>query len=211
MAVLFADVGQELHISGGSFEDAVNDGVRRAYADGFLRKSVVGDPLFGRANTGDNTPAVIHVRLVPGDTLKLTAAPKGFGSENMSAIRMFTPSATPADVVDFVVDAVRRAGGNPCPPVCVGVGIGGDFEQCALLAKRALIREPNEQSPDPEYAALEAQMLEAINRLGIGPQGTGGDVTALAVCVEHAPTHIAGLPVAVNINCHVMRHAEVIL
>ena len=211
MAVVFADVGQDLRVTGGAFEDAVNDGVRRAYADGYLRKSVVGDPLFGRVNTGDNTPAVVHVRLVPGDNLKLTAAPKGFGSENMSALKMFTPSATRADVIDFVVDVVRRAGGNPCPPVCVGVGIGGDFELCAQLAKRALTRDLGQVNPDPDYAALEAEMLEAVNALGVGPQGMGGDVTALAVNVEHYPTHIAGLPVAVNINCHVMRHAEVIL
>lgn len=211
MAVVFAEVGQDVHITGGLFEDAVNDGVRQAYADGYLRKSVVADPLFGRKNTGDNTPAVIHTRLVAGENIKITAAPKGFGSENMSALRMFTPSASREDIIDFVCDTVRRAGGNPCPPICVGVGIGGDFEECALLAKKALARPVSERVDTEEYRLLEADMLSAVNKLGIGAQGFGGDVTALAVNIEHYPTHIAGLPVAVNINCHVMRHKEVVL
>ena len=211
MAVTFIDVGQDVHITGGALGDAVNDGVRQAYADGYLRKSVVGDPLFGRVNTGDNTPAVIHTRIVPGDKIKITAAPKGFGSENMSTVRMFTPSATRQDVINFVTETVLRAGGNPCPPVCVGVGIGGDFELCALLAKRALARPVSHRADTEDYRALERDMLDAINALGIGPQGLGGVVTALAVNIEHYPTHIAGLPVAVNINCHVMRHKEVTL
>ena len=209
MAVLFAEVGQEVHITGGSFEDAVNDGVRRAYEDGYLRKSVVSDPLFGRKNTDDNTPAIIHTRIVPGERIRLTAAPKGFGSENMSALRMFTPSAAREDIIDFVVDTVRRAGGNPCPPVCVGVGIGGDFEYCALLAKKALARPVSCRADTEDYRKLEEDILTEINKLGVGAQGFGGDMTALAVNIEHYPTHIAGLPVAVNINCHVMRHKEV--
>ncbi|MBQ7161234.1 MAG: fumarate hydratase [Clostridia bacterium] len=209
MAVLFAEVGQDVHIAGAAFEDAVNEGVRRAYTEGYLRKSVVKDPLFGRENTNDNTPAVIHTRIVPGDRIKLTAAPKGFGSENMSAIKMFTPSASRDDIIEFVADTVRRAGGNPCPPVCVGVGIGGDFEYSAILAKKALARPVSLRADTAEYRELEADMLAAVNKLGIGAQGFGGDVTALAVNIEHYPTHIAGLPVAVNINCHVMRHKEV--
>lgn len=211
MAVLFAEVGQDVHITGGSFEDAVNEGVRRAYTEGYLRKSVVSDPLFGRKNTEDNTPAIIHTRIVPGERIKLTAAPKGFGSENMSALKMFTPSASRGDIVDFVCDVVRRAGGNPCPPVCVGVGIGGDFEMAAILAKKALARPADMRADTEDYRLLERDMLAQINKLGIGAQGFGGDVTALAVNIEHYPTHIAGLPVAVNINCHVMRHKEVVL
>lgn len=209
MAVVFADVGQDVHITGGLFEDAVNEGVRRAYTEGYLRKSVVSDPLFGRKNTDDNTPAIIHTRIVAGEKIHITAAPKGFGSENMSALRMFTPSASRRDIVDFVVDTVRRAGGNPCPPLCVGVGIGGDFELCAMLAKRAVARSVSLRADTPEYRELEEEMKAAINELGVGAQGLGGDITALAVNIEHYPTHIAGLPVAVNINCHVMRHAEV--
>ena len=211
MAVLFAEVGQDVHITGGSFEDAVNEGVRRAYTEGYLRKSVVSDPLFGRKNTEDNTPAIIHTRIVPGERIKLTAAPKGFGSENMSALKMFTPSASRGDIVDFVCDVVRRAGGNPCPPVCVGVGIGGDFEMAAILAKKALARPADMRADTEDYRLFERDMLAQINKLGIGAQGFGGDVTALAVNIEHYPTHIAGLPVAVNINCHVMRHKEVVL
>ncbi len=209
MAVVFAEVGQELHICG-SFEDAVNEGVRRGYIRGLLRLSVVADPI-RRGNTGDNTPAVLHTRLVPGDRLRLTVAPKGFGSENMSAIRMFTPAATEEDVVGFVVDCVGRAGSNPCPPVIVGVGVGGDFEQCALLAKTALCRDVGVPHPDPYYARLEQEMLRAVNALGIGAQGFGGTVTALAVQIETYPTHIAGLPVAVNMGCHVTRHAALLL
>ena len=211
MAVVFAEVGSLVHIEGDTLESAVNRGVREAYLGGKLRCSVVRDPLFYRENTGDNTPAVLHVRTVPGDRLKLTAAPKGFGSENMSALKMFTPSAKPADIVDFVVGAVERAGSNPCPPITVGVGIGSDFEGCALLAKYALTRPLSDSHPDPNYAALEKTILDRINALGIGPQGFGGDTSAFAVKIEVGPTHIAGLPVAVNINCHVVRHASIVL
>lgn len=208
MAVVFMDIGQEAFITGGALDDAVNEGVRQAYADGYLRKSVVADPLFGRVNTGDNTPAILHTRIVPGDGIRITAAPKGFGSENMSAIRMFAPSATREDIIGFVCDTVRSAGGNPCPPLCIGVGIGGDFELCALLAKRAVVRPVSRRADTEEYRLLEEDMTRAVNATGVGAQGMGGDVTALAVNIEHYPTHIAGLPVAVNINCHVMRHAE---
>ena len=208
MAVVFAQVGQELHILG-DFEEAVNEGVRRGYVDGLLRLSVVEDPL-RRTNTGDNTPAILHTRLVPGDKLTLTVAPKGFGSENMSRLKMFTPAASPEDIVAFVAETARLAGSNPCPPMVLGVGIGGDFEYCAQLAKQALCRElgPN---PDPYYAALEERMLAAVNATGVGPQGFGGDTTALAVQIEAYPTHIAGLPVAVNVGCHVTRHQTVVL
>ncbi len=209
MAVVFADVGQEVHIVG-SFEDAVNEGVRRGYRDGLLRCSVVADPI-RRGNTGDNTPAVLHVRLVPGDRLALTVAPKGFGSENMSRLQMFTPAAGEEEIVGFVARTVAEAGGNPCPPVVLGVGIGGDFELCAELAKRALCRDVAERNPDPYYARLEEKMLDAVNKTGVGPQGFGGDVTALAVNIEAYPTHIAGLPVAVNVGCHVTRHHTVVL
>ncbi|MDR1631161.1 MAG: fumarate hydratase [Oscillospiraceae bacterium] len=207
MAVIFVDVGQEAHLVGGLLEDAVNEGVRQGYEEGFLRKSIVQDPL-RRGNTGDNTPAVIHTRLVAGDKINITAAPKGFGSENMSQIRMLLPSATEQDVIDFVVEVVKTAGGNPCPPVVLGVGIGGDFESCALLAKKALCRNVEERNSDVYYAALEHKMLERVNSLNIGPQGFGGRVTALAVNILQAPTHIAGLPVAVNVGCHVTRHAH---
>lgn len=206
MAVVFAEIGQDAHINGG-FEEAVNEGVRRGYIDGRLRLSIVGDPL-ERVNTGDNTPAVIHTRLVPGDKIRLTVAPKGFGSENMSRLKMFTPSAAKEDIVKFVVETVSIAGSNPCPPIVVGVGIGGDFEYSAFLAKKALCRDLNTRNPVPLYAELEQTMLSEINKLGIGSQGFGGTVTALYVNIEQAPTHIAGLPVAVNMGCHVTRHAE---
>ncbi len=210
MAVVFAEIGQEVHFTGGVFEQAVNEGVRQGYTEGLLRCSVVGDPL-ERRNTGDNTPAVLHTRLVPGDQVALTVAPKGFGSENMSRLKMLTPAAGRDGVVDFVVDAVRKAGGNPCPPMVVGVGIGGDFEACALLAKKALCRPVDVRNANPFYAQLEAELLERINHLNIGPQGFGGKTTALAVNVEAGATHIAGLPVAVNIGCHVTRHLKKIL
>ena len=210
MAVVFLELGQDVHLVGGDLEEAVNQGVRQGYLEGKLRCSIVGDPL-RRVNTGDNTPAVLHLRLVPGEAVHLTVAPKGFGSENMSAMKMFTPSATPKDLVDFVVGQANTAGSNPCPPMVVGVGIGGDFEQCALLAKKALCRPVSQRHPDAFYASLEAQMLAGINRLGIGPQGFGGETTALAVNIETYPTHIAGLPVAVNIGCHVTRHAQITL
>ena len=209
MAVIFAEIGQDVHISG-DFEQAVNEGVARGYVDGRLRLSIVRDPL-ERVNTDNNTPAVIHTRLVSGDKVKLTVAPKGFGSENMSRLKMFTPSATKDDIVKFVVETVSLAGSNPCPPIVVGVGIGGDFEYSAYLAKKALCRDLNIRHPEPFYAELEQTMLTEINRLGIGSQGFGGTVTALYVNIEKAPTHIAGLPVAVNIGCHVTRHCERVL
>lgn len=207
MAVIFAKVGQEVHITGGSFEDAVNDGVARGYLEGKLRLSIVGDPL-ERKNTQNNTPAVIHTQLVPGDKIHIMAAPKGFGSENMSRLKMFTPSASKQDIVDFVTECVSLAGSNPCPPIVVGVGIGGDFEYSAYLAKKALCRDLAARNPDPVYAELEQKMLDSINKLGIGSQGFGGTVTCLYVNIEQFATHIAGLPVAVNIGCHVTRHAE---
>ena len=209
MAVIFAEVGQEVHING-SFEEAVQEGVRRGYTESLLRCSVVKDPI-RRGNTGDNTPAILHVRLVPGDRVSLTVAPKGFGSENMSRINMFTPSATEQDIIGFVTETARLAGGNACPPMVLGVGIGGDFEKCALLAKQALCRAVSERNADPYYAGLEQRMLEAVNALGIGPQGFGGTVTALQVNICEFPTHIAGLPVAVNVGCHVTRHQQYIL
>ena len=207
MAVVYADVGQDVHIVGGALEHAVNAGVSRGYADGYLRKSVVSDPI-RRGNTGDNTPAVLHVRLVPGDRLTLTVAPKGFGSENMSRLRMLTPAEGLEGVKDFVLETVRLAGANPCPPMMLGVGVGGNFEQVACLAKEALVELRQGPHPDPFYAALENELLERVNALGIGPQGFGGRTTALSVRVKAAPTHIAGLPVAVNVGCHVTRHAS---
>ena len=211
MAVLFAEIGSNVHIIGETFEQAVNRGVSKAYTEGKLRLSIVCDPLYHRENTNDNTPAIIHVNFVDGDKIKLTAAPKGFGSENMSVLKMFTPSANESDIIDFVVDAVKRAGSNPCPPIVVGVGIGGNFEHSAYLSKLALTRPLDDINPIPEYRQLEDEILERINRLCIGPQGFGGDTTALAVKINTAPTHIAGLPVAVNINCHVARHKSVVI
>ncbi len=206
MAVLFADIGEDVHIVGDTLQGAVDRGVRAAYVKGGLRLSVVSDPLFDRVNTNDNTPALIHIRTVAGDKLTLTAAPKGFGSENMSALRMFTPAATAEDIKAFVVETVKRAGSNPCPPITIGVGIGSDFEGVACLAKRALVMSVEAHHEDPRYAALEMEILEAVNALGIGPQGFGGDTTALCVHILTAPTHIAGLPCAVNVGCHVNRH-----
>lgn len=207
MAVIFIDIGQDVHFVGGDLNEAINKGVSEGYTDGLLRKSVVRDP-FDRVNTEDNTPAIIHTRIVSGDKVKITAAPKGFGSENMSAMKMFTPSATPEDVINFVAETVKTAGGNPCPPVVIGVGIGGDFEYCAYLAKKALTRSVDERNANPFYEKMENDMLERLNALNIGPQGFGGKTTALAVNIEQAPTHIAGLPVAVNVGCHVTRHAQ---
>ncbi len=205
MAIVFAEIGMDVHIFGDTFENAVNEGVRRGYEEGYLRKSVVKDPIF-RVNTNDNTPAIIYTKLVPGDKIKLTVAPKGFGSENMSRLYMLTPAATEETIVEKVLETVRLAGGNPCPPIVVGVGIGGDFEYCAWLSKKALLREIGEHNPNPYYEKLEKRLLEEINKTGIGPQGFGGDTTALFVAVEEYPTHIAGLPLAINIGCHVTRH-----
>lgn len=210
MAVVFLEVGQDVHFEGGSFEDAVNEGVRRGYTEGFLRKSVVGDPIL-RENTKDNTPAVIHTRIVEGDRVKITVAPKGFGSENMSRVFMLKPAEGLEGVKNAILTAVKDAGPNACPPLVVGVGIGGTFEKCALMAKKALTREVGKHSDIPYVRKLEEEMLEKINCLGIGPGGLGGTVTALAVNVNTYPTHIAGLPVAVNICCHVNRHTACVL
>ena len=210
MAVVFIELGQDVHITGGTLRQAVDAGVHKGYTEGYLRCSVVGDPL-ERVNTNDNTPAVLHLELVEGDKMKIAVCPKGFGSENMSQLKMMTPAASHDDIVQFVVDAIAKAGSNPCPPIVVGVGIGGNFEECALLAKKALCRDAAVRNPKPLYADLEAKMLERINQLGIGPQGFGGTVTALCVNIEEGATHIAGLPVAVNVGCHVTRHAEMIL
>lgn len=209
MAVVFADVGQDVHIAG-DFEGAVCEGVRRGYVEGLLRKSVVADPL-RRTNTGDNTPAVIRTRLVPGDRLTLTVAPKGFGSENMSRLAMLTPAQGAQGVRDFVLETVRLAGANPCPPMVLGVGIGGDFEEVALLAKRALMLPLDGAHPDPYYAAMEKELLVAVNETGIGPQGFGGRTTCIGLRILTMPTHIAGLPVAVNVSCHVTRHQTAVL
>lgn len=208
--VVFVELGQDVHIEGGSLEDAINEGVRRGYTEGYLRKSIVGHPL-ERVNTGDNTPAVIHVKLVPGDKMKIIVAPKGGGSENMSGIKMLKPAEGIEGVKKFVLDTVKNAGPNPCPPIIVGVGIGGTFEKCALLAKEALLRPVGTPNSRPEIARLENELLDEINSTGIGPQGLGGRYTALAVHIEIYPAHIASLPVAVNINCHASRHKETVL
>ncbi len=210
MAVIFIDIGQEVSIVNGNLTDAINEGVRNGYQKGYLRKSVVSDPLI-RQNTGDNTPAVIHYNITSGDKLKITVAPKGFGSENMSSLKMLKPSDGLEGVKKFILETVSNAGPNPCPPIVVGVGIGGTMEKAALLAKKALLRPINECSPLPHIKELEEEMLTSINKLGIGPAGLGGKVTALGLNIEVFPTHIAGLPVAVNINCHATRHAEIIL
>ena len=209
VACVFVKLGQEVHIQG-DLTDAINEGVRQGYRDGFLRKSVVRDPL-DRVNTGDNTPAMIYFDIVPGDVCEITVAPKGFGSENMSQIKMLKPSDGEQGVKDFIVKVVEEAGPNPCPPIVVGVGVGGTFDKAAFLAKKALMRHAGEPNPDPYYAQMEQELLERINALGIGPQGFGGKTTALAVHIEQFPTHIAGLPVAVNINCHVTRHQTEVL
>ena len=209
MACVFLEIGQDAHVNG-DLAEAVHEGVRQGYADGYLRKSVVADPL-RRVNTGDNTPAMIYYEIVPGDRLKITVAPKGFGSENMSRITMLRPSDGEDGVKDFVVRCAEEAGPNPCPPIVIGVGIGGTFDRAALLAKKALMRPVDVRSDDPYYAAMEAELLARVNALGIGPQGFGGKTTALAVNILACPTHIAGLPVAVNINCHVTRHQSEVL
>ncbi len=210
MACVFIDIGQDVHITGGSLEEAINEGVRQGYAEGFLRKSVVKDPLH-RVNTNDNTPALIYYNMVPGDKVKITVAPKGFGSENMSRIAMLKPSDGLEGVKNFVLETVRIAGPNPCPPIVIGIGIGGNFDKVAYLAKKALLRYVNEKNVDEFYGNLEKELLEEVNKIGIGPQGFGGKTTALALNIETYPTHIAGLPVAVNINCHATRHKERIL
>lgn len=210
MAVLFVEIGQDVHFTGGLVEEALNEGVRQGYRDGFLRKSVVADPL-RRVNTKDNTPAIIHYQMTAGEQVKITFAPKGFGSENMSRSKMLMPSDGRQGVVDFVIETADLAGPNACPPIVVGIGIGGTLEKAALLAKKACSREIGTVNPDPYYEALEAELLEKVNALGIGPQGLGGSTTALAVHAEVFPTHIAGLPVVVNINCHAARHLSVVL
>ena len=209
MACVFLEIGQDVHING-NIVDAVNAGVKKGYGEGFLRKSVVRDPL-DRVNTGDNTPAMLYTDIVPGDQVKVTVAPKGFGSENMSQLKMLKPSDGLQGVKDFVVKVVEEAGPNPCPPIVVGVGVGGTFDKAALLAKKAIIRSAEERNANPFYAELEKELLEKVNALGIGPQGFGGKTTALAVNIEYLPTHIAGLPVAVNLNCHVTRHKSEVL
>ncbi len=210
MAVVFVELGQEVHLEGGLLEDAVNEGVRQGYIDGYLRCSVVGDPL-RRENTNDNTPAILYTSLIEGEQVHITVAPKGFGSENMSAMKMFTPAATKQDIIDFVVDACDKAGSNPCPPIVIGVGLGGTSDKAAYLAKRALMRPAGTPSADALYREMEQEILQRVNALGIGPQGLGGTVTALSVAIEPFATHIAGLPCVVNIGCHVTRHAEGVL
>lgn len=208
MAVVFLEIGQDVHFVDGSLYDAVNKGVHDGYVDGYLRCSVVGDPL-RRVNTKDNTPAVIHTDIVDGDSVKITVAPKGFGSENMSCLKMMTPARGREDVINYVLDCVRTAGSNPCPPIVLGIGIGGDFESCAQLAKKALCRPVSKKNSDEFYAQMEKDILQRINsETNVGPMGFGGDTTALSVAIETAPTHIAGLPVAVNFGCHVTRHAS---
>lgn len=205
MACVFLEIGQDVHITDGDLTEAVNEGVRRGYTNGYLRKSVVKDPV-RRGNTGDNTPAMLYTEIVPGEQIKVTVGPKGFGSENMSAIRMFKPSAGIQGIKDFIIETVETAGPNPCPPMVVGVGIGGTFDKAALLAKKALMRPVDTSNPDPYYADLEKEMLQKINELGIGPQGFGGRTTAIGLNIETMPTHIAGMPCAINISCHVTRH-----
>lgn len=205
MAVVFMEIGQDVHITGGDLTECVNEGVRQGYTDGYLRKSVVKDPI-RRGNTGDNTPAILYTEIVPGEQIKITVGPKGFGSENMSRIMMFKPSAGLEGIKNFIIETVKFAGPNPCPPMVVGVGIGGTFDRCALLAKKALMRPLGSSNKDPFYADLEKELLLKINSLGIGPQGLGGRTTAIGLNIETFPTHIAGMPCAVNINCHVTRH-----
>ncbi|NLL62691.1 MAG: fumarate hydratase [Ruminococcaceae bacterium] len=211
MAVVFVELGQDVHLIGGGLEDAINKGVSKAYINGNLRSSIVEDPLTRTQNTGDNTPAIIHLNLVEGEHVKISVFPKGFGSENMSKLKMFTPSATTDEIKEFIVSVVKDAGGNPCPPIIVGVGIGGNFEHSAYLAKKALCRNITLRNKNKFYANLETDLLNQINALGIGPQGFGGLTTAFAVNIEYAPTHIAGLPVAVNIGCYMARSASVVI
>ncbi len=209
-AVIFAEIGQEVHLVGGAFEDAVNEGVRQGYQDGYLRKSIVRDPL-RRVNTDDNTPAVLHTKLVEGDTVRIIVAPKGGGSENMSVLKMFTPAATREQIIAYIADTVIHAGSNPCPPVIIGVGLGGTADKACTLAKEALLRSVDTENSDPFYAEMEREIVDLVNRSGVGPQGLGGTVTALSCAIEPYPTHIASLPCAVSIGCHITRHAEGIL
>lgn len=210
LAVLFVEIGQEVHVEGGSLFDALNEGIRQGYEQGYLRKSVLSDPI-KRKNTGDNTPAVVHYDIVPGDKIKITMAPKGGGSENMSEVRMMKPSDGLQGVKDFVIERVKKSGGNPCPPVILGVGIGGTFEKCAMLAKKALLRDVGDRHPNKFYADLELELLEMVNKTGVGPQGLGGTTTALDVHIEVHPCHIASLPVSVNTQCHAARHKSIVL
>ena len=210
MACVFLEIGQDVHFVGGDLREAVDEGVRRGYTNGYLRKSVVADPI-RRGNTGDNTPAMLYTEIVPGENVKITLGPKGFGSENMSAIRMFKPSAGLQGIKDFILETVEAAGPNPCPPIVIGVGIGGTFDKAALLAKKAIMRPLDTHNPDPYYADLETEMLQKVNALGIGPQGFGGKTTAIGLNIEVLPTHIAGMPCAININCHVTRHKTEVL
>lgn len=210
LAVVFLEIGQDVHITGGNLYDAINEGVRRGYTNGYLRKSVVNDPLI-RKNTGDNTPAIIHTEIVSGNNLKITVAPKGIGSENVSGLKMLRPADGKEGIIQYVLEVVEAAGPNPCPPIVVGVGLGGNFEKVAFLAKKALLRPLGQRHPRPYIAELEEELLERINATGIGPQGLGGSITALDVHIETYPTHIGGLPVAVNIQCHAARHAEAVL
>ena len=207
MACVFLEIGQDVHFVGGDLTEAVNEGVRRGYDKGYLRKSVVKDPV-RRGNTGDNTPAMLYTEIVPGDKVKITVAPKGFGSENMTKMKMFTPAATQEQIIDFIADACIGAGSTPCPPIVIGVGLGGTSDKAAYLAKRALLRPVDQHNADPLYAEMEQQILDKVNASGVGPQGLGGTVTALACAIEPFGTHIAGLPCVVNISCHVTRHAE---
>jgi fumarate hydratase subunit alpha len=211
IAVIFVELGQDVHLTDGDFVEALNEGVRQGYKDGYLRKSMVDDPIIARINTKDNTPAIIYTDIVPGDKIRITVAPKGGGSENMSEVKMMKAADGINGVIDFVVDRVSRSGGNPCPPIIVGVGLGGNFEQSALLAKKSLLKNLDEVNPDPQWAAVEAEMLQKINDLGIGPQGLGGRTTALAVNILHKPCHIASMPVAVNVQCHAARHKSIII
>ncbi|MBN1948863.1 MAG: fumarate hydratase [Candidatus Cloacimonetes bacterium] len=211
VAVVFVELGQDVHLTGGDFTEAINEGVRQGYKDGYLRKSMVDDPIMERVNTKDNTPAIIYTDIVPGDKIKITVAPKGGGSENMSEVRMMKAADGIKGVIDFVVDRIRRSGGNPCPPVVVGVGLGGNFEQSALLAKKALLRKLGEPNPDAKWNQVEQDILEKINKLGIGPQGLGGRTTALGVHILHKPCHIASMPVAVNVQCHAARHKSAVI
>lgn len=208
LAVVFAEVGQEAHLVGGDFTEAINQGVREAYQEGYLRKSVVDDPVFERKNTKTNTPAIIYMDIVPGDKIKMLVIPKGFGSENMSALEMLKPADGAEGIVDFVVETVRKAGPNPCPPTIIGVGIGGTADKAMVVAKKAIARKIGSYNKNEKYAAMEKEILKKINNLGIGPAGLGGKITALAVNIDYLPTHIAGLPIAVNICCHAARHAE---